>query len=104
MSLLVWKVDMVRHRLVFAVIFGAAGALTLWLGANDVGDWLVPPETRSVVVDRTFESIRTGVTTIYTDVGKFQSPLFLSFHVEAGPATLTLGHFSGHVLAVDQDP
>ena len=104
MSLFIWKIDTVKHRRPVALVFALVGAFVFWVAANDIGDWLVPPDTRSVVIDRSRESIRTGVTSIYTDVGNFEGPWFVSFEVQPGPALLTLGHFSGHVLAVDQDP
>jgi len=101
-SIAFWRVDIVKHRLVFGVLFLVFTGYGLWTAARNIGDWIVPPETREVVIVGSSVSHRSGVTSIYTQEGSYRTPWFVGFEFDPGPALLTLGGVSGLVLAVTQ--
>jgi hypothetical protein len=71
------------------------------LGLPAAIDWTAPPDVVTTIVERTTVTWR-GTATIHTATGAHRVAMFWHPSVDAGPARLTLGHFSGVVLRVEQ--
>ncbi len=97
--------DLTRRRWLWAPLFlirGTGGAVR---GAVLAADWLVTPDRRLVTIDRDAVAVRSQATRVKVVGGAWYSaPFFTRFEVDPGPARITIGHFSGTLLLVEQPP
>jgi hypothetical protein len=94
-----------RHpgvALVGSLVFVLGGSI--WT-AFDVADWSVPPDRLVVNIVSTHSGGRGRHTDVWTDTRRtYSSPLFMQIPAHPGTAAIYVGHYSRHLLRVEQPP
>lgn len=93
-----------RRWISMLLIGSVLSACALGRIAVDTADWYVPMDGVEVTITGSEDyQFRVYNTVIRTGTGQtYSAPLLVRIPVMLGPAHLTIGHFSGHVLAVEQ--
>ena len=93
-----------RHPHVLMVLAALFAFGMFAFGAQSAADLLAPADVTTVEITSTSTAGRGPRLRIYTAGPDYTTPLFWVPRVERGPARLTLGHYSGLVLRVEQPP
>ena len=96
-----------RHLWFSTPVTGVLAAAGLTIGTQGMLDLVVPPDTIDVVVTATLSTgrgLQEEVLTSGSRSRSYKTPLLWYPPVAVGPARLTVGHFSGLVLRIEQDP
>jgi hypothetical protein len=91
-----------RHPTIAVPVLLLFGLIGLAFGLPCIADIAADPDVRTVTIIGVSRSARGGYETIRTTGRDYETAWFVTPRVGAGPATLTIGHYSGRVLKVVQ--
>jgi hypothetical protein len=89
------------RQAIATVLLGLVAVWSLGQVSVLVADWLVPLDRTEVTISAAPFGARYVRVTLVTADMTYETPMFWTPRPGAGPARLTLGHFSRRVLAID---